>query len=76
MDARPFSAYEAGHIPTSKSLGFPTLLLQDPAGFSHLRSPDALRVYLEEELGKENVDGVLAGDKTIVNSSSFAAHSH
>ncbi|KAM0755830.1 thiosulfate sulfurtransferase [Meredithblackwellia eburnea MCA 4105] len=67
LDARPVSAYEEGHIPTSLSLGFPTLLLQDPSGFSYLRDPEDLKAYLAKELGKDNVEGILHGGRMVVN---------
>lgn len=72
VDARPAASYESGHIPSSVSLAFPTSLLQNPAGFSHVRQPEKLRKYIEATLGKETSDHILAGTNTVVNSKALS----
>ena len=68
VDARPSSSYEAGHIPTSLLLDFPSSLLKDPTGFTYLRSAEDLKRHIAGQLGKDKLDQILSGDVTIVNS--------
>ncbi|KIV97514.1 hypothetical protein PV10_01261 [Exophiala mesophila] len=67
VDARPSSSYEAGHIPTSLLLDFPSSLLKDPTGFTYLRSAEDLKRHIAGQLGKDKLDQILSGDVTIVN---------
>ncbi|KAL8292307.1 hypothetical protein RQP46_001773 [Phenoliferia psychrophenolica] len=67
IDARPLEACVAGHIPTSLSLGFPQLLLQDPAGFSRLPSPADLKAHLEQTLGADTAAAIVEGKVQVIN---------
>ncbi|WVQ81678.1 hypothetical protein IAT38_003803 [Cryptococcus sp. DSM 104549] len=67
IDARPKGAYEAGHIPSSLTLGFPTALLSDDAGKTYLREPKDLEEHLKQELGDEVADKVVKGELKVVN---------
>ncbi|OCF44418.1 hypothetical protein I317_01678 [Kwoniella heveanensis CBS 569] len=79
IDARPASAYEAGHIPTSLSFDFPTALLtgqakHDNGGasakvqeFTYLREKDDLRKHLTEQIGEEAYKKIESGEATVVN---------
>lgn len=68
VDARPSSSYQAGHIPTSLLLDFPSSLLNDPTGFTYLRSPEELNKHIAGQLGQDKLDGILSGGVTVVNS--------
>ncbi|KAF4126550.1 thiosulfate/3-mercaptopyruvate sulfurtransferase [Geosmithia morbida] len=68
IDARPLPSYEGGHIPTSLPLDFPSSLLQDPAGFTYLRSPEDLSEYVGEKLGRDTLDQVVSRKASVVNS--------
>nr|XP_019047904.1 hypothetical protein I302_04524 [Kwoniella bestiolae CBS 10118]OCF26834.1 hypothetical protein I302_04524 [Kwoniella bestiolae CBS 10118] len=67
IDARPAASYESGHIPTSLLFDFPTALLKDPAGFTHLRDPDELKKHFVERVGQETADKVFSRETTVVN---------
>ncbi|KAF7561748.1 hypothetical protein G7046_g2401 [Stylonectria norvegica] len=67
IDARPASSYQDGHIPTSLLLDFPSTLLQDPAGFTYLRSPEELRNYISQRLGQDALDRIVSRKATVVN---------
>lgn len=68
IDARPASSYEAGHIPTSLLLDFPSSLLRDEANFTYLRQPEDLKRHIAQQLGQDKLDQIVAGKATVVNS--------
>nr|XP_018258906.1 uncharacterized protein I303_08446 [Kwoniella dejecticola CBS 10117]OBR81064.1 hypothetical protein I303_08446 [Kwoniella dejecticola CBS 10117] len=67
IDARPATSYEGGHIPTSLSFDFPSALLRDPSGFTHLREPKDLRALFEEKVGVEAAARALSGKVSVVH---------
>lgn len=68
IDARPEPSYQAGHIPTSLLLDFPSSLLEDPDKFTYLREPEALKKHVAEKLGQNRLEEILTQKVTVVNS--------
>lgn len=68
IDARPVSSYEAGHIPTSLLLDFPSSLLKDPGNFTYLRDPEDLKNHIAQQLGQEKLDQIVSSKATVINS--------
>lgn len=68
IDARPASSYEAGHIPTSLLLDFPSSLLRDEANFTYLRQPEDLKQHISQQLGQDKLDAIVSGGVEVVNS--------
>ncbi|EHY58226.1 hypothetical protein HRR83_004916 [Exophiala dermatitidis] len=67
IDARPEPSYQAGHIPTSLLLDFPSSLLEDPDKFTYLREPEALKKHVAEKLGQNRLEEILTQKVTVVN---------
>ncbi|EXJ84014.1 hypothetical protein A1O3_04681 [Capronia epimyces CBS 606.96] len=69
IDARPAPSYQAGHIPTSLLLDFPSSLLKDQASnFTYLREPEELKKHIGEQLGQDKLDQIVSQKATVVNS--------
>lgn len=71
IDARPASSYQAGHIPTSLLLDFPSTLLKDPDGFTYLGSPEELKNHIAQQLGRDTLGQIVSHKATVVNSESL-----
>nr|XP_019009568.1 uncharacterized protein I206_05126 [Kwoniella pini CBS 10737]OCF48349.1 hypothetical protein I206_05126 [Kwoniella pini CBS 10737] len=67
IDARPASSYEAGHIPTSLLFDFPSALLKDPSGYTHVRDFEDLKSFLEQKVGIDVARKVLSGQVDVIN---------
>ncbi|KAI1616432.1 thiosulfate sulfurtransferase [Exophiala viscosa] len=67
IDARPASSYQAGHIPTSLLLDFPSSLLKDPVKFTYLREPEELKKHIADQLGQDKLEEIVSSKATVVN---------